>query len=245
MRRAFETVAAVAVLLLLWELLAVVLDLEALPPPGRAFAVFGRDFLGPLGWHLLVSAYRVLAGIALAVLTAVPLGFILGRNPGADRLAAPLIYLVYPVPKIVLLPVLIPLLGIGDASKVLLITLILFFQILLPVRDGARYVPTALVDSVVSLGANTRALYRHVIWPAVLPEMLTALRVASGTAIAVLFFAETISSQEGLGYYIFDALSSWAYPEMYAGIIAMGFLGFLIYTVLDWLERRLCAWKYL
>jgi NitT/TauT family transport system permease protein len=244
-RRAFETGAAVAALLLLWELLAVVLDLEALPPPGRAFAVFGRDFLGPLGWHLLVSAYRVLAGIALAVLTAVPLGFILGRNPAADRLAAPLIYLVYPVPKIVLLPVLIPLLGIGDASKVLLITLILFFQILLPVRDGARYVPAALVDSVISLGANTRALYRHVIWPAVLPEMLTALRVASGTAIAVLFFAETISSQEGLGYYIFDALSSWAYPEMYAGIIAMGLLGFLIYTVLDWLERRLCAWKYL
>ncbi|MEW6572552.1 MAG: ABC transporter permease [Bacillota bacterium] len=244
-RRGFEAVIAVAALFLLWALVASTLKLEALSSPWAAFRVFLRDLNGPLGWHLLVSTYRVLAGIVLSVLTAVPFGFFLGRNPTADRFVTPFIYLLYPVPKIVLLPVLIALLGIGDTTKIFLITLILFFQILLPVRDGVRYVPAALIDSVISLGANTRAIYRHVIWPAVLPDILTALRVASGTAIAVLFFAETISSQEGLGYYIFDALSSWAYPEMYAGIIAMGLLGFLIYTVLDWLERRLCAWKHI
>ncbi|MEW6447089.1 MAG: ABC transporter permease [Bacillota bacterium] len=243
--RGFEPAIAVAVLFFLWELSAKVFRIEALPSPGVAFRVFFRDLTGPLGWHLLVSTYRISAGIILSICTAVPLGFVIGRNPSADRFIAPFIYLLYPVPKIVLLPVLIALLGIGDATKIFLITLILFFQILLPVRDGVRYVPPALIDSVVSLGANPRAIYRHVIWPAVLPEILTALRVASGTAIAVLFFAETISSQEGLGYYIFDALSSWAYPEMYAGIIAMGLLGFSIYKVLDWLEGRLCGWKHI
>ncbi|MCL6560964.1 MAG: ABC transporter permease, partial [Firmicutes bacterium] len=207
--------------------------------------VFVRELPRTLWWHLLVSSYRVLAGIALALLTAVPLGIFIGRYPAADRFATPVISLVYPIPKVVLLPIIMVLLGLGDGAKIFLVTLVLFFQVLIPVRDSARHVPRALVDSVTSLGAGKWAIYRHVIWPAVLPEILTALRIASGTAIAVLFFAETIACQEGLGYYLLDAWTRYAYQEMFAGIIAMGLMGFVIYTVLEVLEYRLCAWKYL
>lgn len=245
MRRTFYALLSTAVLLLLWALLALIVNKPALPSPVIAFKVFFRELPGPLWKHLLVSAYRVLAGIALALATAVPLGLYLGRNQRADRFAAPFVYTVYPVPKIVLLPVVMLLLGLGDAAKIFLITLVLFFQVLIPVRDSTRYVPRALLDSVVSLGAGKMALYRHVIWPTVLPEILTALRVASGTAIAVLFFAETIACQEGLGYYLLDAWTRYAYQEMFAGIIAMGLLGSFIYIVLDWLEHHFCAWKYL
>ncbi|RJX18095.1 MAG: ABC transporter permease [Ammonifex sp.] len=244
MRRWISTIIAVLVLLVFWMILAAVIDKPALPQPFKAFAVFFRELPGLLWRHLLVSTYRVLAGIALAVLTAVPFGLYMGRNAGADRFAAPLVYLVYPIPKIVLLPVIMVLLGLGDSAKIFLITLVLFFQVLIPVRDSSRHVPRALVDSVTSLGAGKWAIYRHVIWPSVLPEVLTALRVASGTAIAVLFFAETIACQEGLGYYLMDAWTRYAYEEMFAGIIAMGLLGFAIYTVLEFLEHRLCAWKY-
>lgn len=243
-RRAGTTLGALLLLLALWALAAAVVRLPALPTPLAAFAVFFRELPGELGRHLLVSSYRVAAGICLAVATAIPVGLAC-RNPAVDRVLSPLIYLIYPVPKIVFLPVVMVLFGLGDGAKILLITLVLFFQILLPVRDGARHIPQALIASVTSLGAGRGALLRHVIWPAVLPEVLTALRIASGTAIAVLFFAETIASQEGLGYYLLDAWTRYAYPELYAGIIAMGLLGFLIYVILEWLERRLCAWKYL
>ncbi|MGB9826400.1 MAG: ABC transporter permease, partial [Desulfofundulus sp.] len=123
------------------------------------------------------------------------------------------------------------------------ITLVVFFQILMATRDAARNVNKAMVLSVASLGAGRLDVYRHVIWPAVLPEVLTALRIGSGTAIAVLFFSESIASQEGLGYYLMDAWSRYAYDEMFAGIIAMGTLGYLLYLCLDWLEKTVCPWK--
>ena len=99
-----------------------------------------------------------------------------------------------------------------------------------------------LLYSVRSLGAGRRALFRFVYLPATLPAALTALRVSIGTAIAVLFFAESFATTSGLGYYII--VESWgrlAYPEMYAGVMAMSLLGLLLYLIVDRLERRLCA----
>lgn len=154
-----------------------------------------------------------------------------------------MIYLLYPLPKIVFLPVVMILLGLGDLSKIFLITLVVFFQILVTTRDAARNVSHAKILAVVSLGAGRLDIYRHVIWPAIIPEIFTALRIGSGTAIAVLFFAESFASSEGLGYYIMDAWTRSAYQEMFAGIIAMGLLGYLLYAGLDALDKKICPWK--
>ncbi|RYD01857.1 hypothetical protein N752_28020 [Desulforamulus aquiferis] len=175
---------------------------------------------------------------------AVPLGMFLGREGKFDRFISPLVYLIYPIPKIVFLPVLMALLGLKDLSKIALIVLVVFFQILVTTRDAARGINNEVIHSVISLGASKGDLYRHVVLPAVIPEVLTSLRIASGTAIAVLFFSETVASQEGLGYYLLDAWSRAAYPEMFAGIIAMGMMGYIIYKGIDLLEKRICQWKY-
>ena len=186
----------------------------------------------------------MLASLVISLILAVPLGMLLGREEKVDRYLAPVIYLLYPIPKIVFLPVLMALLGLQDLSKIALITLVVFFQILVTTRDAARGISNEVVISVQSLGASRRDIYRHVVWPAVIPEVLTSLRIASGTAIAILFFAETVASQEGLGYYLLDAWSRSAYQDMFAGIIAMGLLGFIIYTGLDYLEHHACPWKH-
>lgn len=162
-----------------------------------------------------------------------------------SRLAAPVIYLLYPVPKIVLLPIVLLLFGIGDLSKVLIIALILFFQVLVVVRDAAANIRPELVASVRSLGAGRRAILRFVYLPACLPAALTAVRVSIGTAIAVLFFAESFATTSGLGYYIIS--ETWgrlAYTEMYAGVIAMSLLGLGLYYFVDRLEHRLCPWLF-
>ena len=239
------TITAVIGLLLIWQLLAIILNNPAFPAPLPSFKAFFKEISSGLSEHFLISTYRVAVSLLLSVIFAVPLGMWLGRNKKVDAYAAPLIYLVYPIPKIVFLPVLMVLLGIGNISKIALITLVVFFQILVPIRDAAKGINTAMINSVKSLGAGRWDVYRHVVWPAVLPEILTSLRVASGTAIAILFFAETIVSQEGLGYYLLDAWSRYAFLDMFAGIIAMGLLGFIIYIVLDYIERRSCPWKYL
>ncbi|MBW2286110.1 MAG: ABC transporter permease subunit [Deltaproteobacteria bacterium] len=195
-----------------------------------------------LAWiiHFLASAGRVLAATTLAVFTAVPIGLGLGQIKSLDRIFSPLIAIVYPIPKIVFLPVIYVLLGITDISKIFLIALIIFFQILVVVRDEAANLRPELILSVRSLGAGRRALYRYVYLPASLPAVLTALRVSVGTAIAVLFIAEQSLTTYGLGYYIVvETFQVLLYPEMYAGILAMSLLGLVLYFGIQGLSLHL------
>ncbi|MBU4533011.1 MAG: ABC transporter permease [Eubacteriales bacterium] len=238
-------IIAIAFLLAVWQLLAVVLQLAALPVPGVAFRTFLERIVGDLGIHLQISTYRVVVSIIVSLFLAVPLGLFLGREPRFDAYIAPMIYVVYPVPKIVFLPVIIAIFGLGDFPKILLIVLVIFFQILVTTRDAARKVDQATIDSILSLGASKLQVYRQVIWPAALPDVFTALRIVTGTAIAVLFISETFVSREGLGYFILDAWSRSKWDEVYAGIIAMGLLGIVLYGLLDYLDRKVCRWKHL
>ncbi len=232
-------------LLIAWQLLAMALRTEILPGPWTVLQALVRETPRRLGRHFLVSGWRVVASILLSMLLAVPAGLVLGQSRKLDRVFSPAVYIVYPIPKIVFLPVILLFMGIGELSKIFMIFLILFFQILVVVRDQASALRPELIYSVRSLGAGRRALFRFVYLPATIPAALTALRVSVGTAIAVLFFAESFATTSGLGYYIM--VESWgrlAYPEMYAGVVAMSVLGLLLYFIVDRLERRLAPWLF-
>lgn len=239
-----DVVLALAALLLSWQILAGLAQLPILPPAHRVLSVFFRELTGELGRHLGASLYRVVLSIALAVLLAAPAGLVLGQNPGLNRFFAPFIYLLYPIPKVVLAPIMLLLLGVGELAKISLIFLILFFQILVLVRDSAAAIHPALLLSVRSLGAGRRALLRFVYLPASIPAILTAVRQSIGTAVAVLYVAELFATRWGLGYYIYlQGSTLFDYPAMYAGILAMGMLGLGLYFVVDVLERHLCRWR--
>lgn len=234
---------AMVAILGVWELLAVAVGQATLPDPPTVVVAFAVALPRGLAWHALISLYRVALATLLAVAAAAPVGLALGQSPRWDRFVAPMVYLTYPVPKIVLLPILLIFLGLGDASKVAIIFLILFFQVLVVVRDASHSVRPELVHSVRSLGARRRQLLRYVYLPACLPAILTSLRVSVGTAIAVLFFVESFGTSSGLGYYII--VESWgrmAYAQMYAGVLAMSLLGVGLYFILDLLQKRLCGW---
>lgn len=234
---------AVLVLLLSWQILSVILDTPALPPPAEALISFKSIFGSDLLRHLQVSLYRVTLSLIIAAVLGVPLGLFLGKNKKADLLSAPFIYLTYPVPKVVFLPIFMILLGIGNVSKIVMITLIVFYQIVVTTRDASRNLPREYVMSVRSLRASEGEIYHHVYFPACLPSILTALRLGLGTAMAVLFLAETYATREGIGFFIMDSWSSLAYDKMFAGIIAMGLMGFGLYLLLDIAEKLLCPWE--
>jgi ABC-type nitrate/sulfonate/bicarbonate transport system permease component len=243
MRRRDLLLATLA-LLAVWQIAAMLLHMPILPSPLVVMREFFQELLaGHLMPHFLASLWRVVAGMALAVLAAVPAGLVIGGSPRLNRIFSPVIYLLYPIPKVVFVPILLLFLGIGDISKIAIIFLILFFQILVLVRDQAAGLPPQLIQSLRSLGAGRRALFRYVYLPASLPAILTALRQSVGTAVAVLYIAELFATRYGLGYYIYyNGATLLNYPAMYAGVVAMSLLGLLLYFGIDWQEKRLVPW---
>lgn len=225
-----------------WWLTAIIVDSPALPTPADTFGVLGANAsaLVPYFW---TSTYRVVLSLVIGTAFAVPLAHACARNRVLDTLFAPVLYLLYPIPKVVLLPILLVLLGLADAPKIALISLTVFFQVLVAVRDAVRAVPENAVLSARALGAGRWGVYRHVVVPATVPAVFTSLRIGVGTAIAVLFIAEAMAGSTGLGYFIMQSWSMVNYPRMFAGIIALALLGLVLYAVFDLLERVLTRWR--
>ncbi len=244
--RWFSYLLSVTALLLLWQVVAWSLHSRLLPGPFAVITMLGSEMLSALFWeHTGASFLRITAGLAIAFVTAVPLGLVLGSSQRFDNLLEPVVSLVYPIPKIVLLPLILLVFGLGNMSKIVLIALIIFFQLLLPVRDSARQINREMIVSFRSLGGNRRQFVRHVVLPSSMPGIFTALRLGTGTAIAVLFFAESLSARAGLGYYILNAWGRADYTAMFVGMIALSLVGVFYYEVFAVLERRICPWRHL
>jgi len=242
MRRFVSYMLALVVILLGWHLTSLALNSPALPTPVQTLPML-QKFAPQLAPDFFISFYRVIAAMFLGTVIAMPLGLAVGRSPRLDALLAPILYILYPIPKIVLLPVLLVLLGLADAPKIVLIAITIFFQVLVTVRDAAKAVPMGAVLSVRSLGASRLDIFAHVVVPSSLPDLFTALRISSGTAVAILFFAEAIAGSTGLGYFIVDSWAMINYPRMFAGIILMALLGVVLYEAFDFAERRLTRWR--
>jgi NitT/TauT family transport system permease protein len=236
--------AAALFLLIGWQVSALIAGELIIPAPAKVFSLLLAEVQTAIFWmHLKASVLRILAALLISFFSAVPLGLFLGATPALDRLSRPLIYLSYPIPKIVLLPVIFLIFGLGDGGKIAMLSLILFFQLLITSRDAAREISPQMRYSLLSLGGTKRHLYAHVIIPSSLPGVFSALRVATGTVVAVLFFVESIGTRYGMGFYILDAWGRAYTPQIFVGILVLAGLGVLLYESFDLLERSVCRWK--
>lgn len=233
---------AVVFIVVGWWITAELVNSPALPSPLATFDVLSQNAaaLVPYFW---TSAYRVIMSLVIGTALAVPIAHVCARSRLLDSLFAPVLYLLYPIPKVVLLPILLVLFGLADAPKIVLISLTVFFQVLVAVRDAVRAVPESAVLAIRSLGGTRLDEYRHVVVPSTMPAVFTSLRIGVGTAIAVLFIAEAMAGSTGLGYFIMQSWSMVNYPRMFAGIIAMALLGVVLYALFDLAERRLTRWR--
>jgi NitT/TauT family transport system permease protein len=244
LKKLISVLLALLFFALLWHGLSLLVRRPFLPGPGEAAAALVRlAGEGTLSRHLGASLSRILWSLAASCIPAAALGIAAGRLPRLNRLISPVIYLLHPLPKAAFLPVIMLFFGLGEVSKIFLLSFTIFSQILVTMRDTARQVPPELLDSVRSLGAGRGDLLRHAVIPSVLPGFFTGLRVSLGTAIAVLFLAETFASESGLGYLIVDAWTRVAYREMYAAILSLSLLGLLLFALTDFLEKIFCPWE--
>lgn len=228
--------------LALWYFLHILVNSPIIPNPINAIAEFLILIRGELLIHVSVSLFRIVIAVIISLIFGVSIGLFLGLNEKYDEFISPIVYLLYPIPKIAFLPVLMILFGLGNTSKILLITIIIFFQILVTTRDSVKGLSKELFYSIKSLGANKIQIYRHLILPSVLPKLLTALRISISTSIAVLFFAENFATRYGIGYFIMDSWTRVDYTQMFAGILAISLLGLMVFKFIDILENKLCIW---
>jgi NitT/TauT family transport system permease protein len=239
-----QIIAAAIVICAVWWAAAVLLKRPFLPSPWLTFTQFSENLhKGIFQIHVLASARRVFLALLVAGPLAWMLGLLAGRVRFFDNFFAPIIYFFHPLPKVAFLPILMLFLGLGDASKVVLMGLVIFGQLFVTGRDAAKSIAPALLDSVKILGFSRFSIIRLAIVPSTTPSLLSALRVSLGTAIAVLFLSETFASVDGLGWYIMDAWSRVDYPDMYAAILALSLFGLILYLVIDAIEAYLLRWR--
>ncbi|GAA5417302.1 putative aliphatic sulfonates transport permease protein SsuC [Paraliobacillus ryukyuensis] len=241
----FKTIYASLFVLIIWYILHLIIKSNIIPNPFQTILVFIQLLQDDLLIHLAVSLTRIVFSIIIAVFCGGTIGLYLGMHEKYDLFFGPVIYLLFPLPKIAFLPVFMILFGLGNTSKIVLITTIIFFQILVTTRDSTKGLSREIFYSISSLGANKWQIYKHVVIPAALPKLFTALRISIGTSISVLFFAENYATTYGIGYFIMDSWTRVDYVEMFAGIIAISLLGLFIFKIIDYAERYFCKWALL
>ena len=194
-------------------------------------------------YHILYSLYRILGAIFVSLIIGIPLGILIGRSVLFDKIISPIVYLLYPIPKIAFLPIFMVMFGIGDKSKIILMVTIIVFQILIVTRDAVNEIDNDVLISAKVMKFSKVDTITKVILPSIAPKIFSSLRVSIGIAISALFFSENYATKYGLGYYIMNSWSMVDYKGMFAGILALSIMSLIIFKIIDLLETKICPWK--
>jgi len=240
---------AACVVLAVWWLAAHVLFIirgySVLPTPPETVRM-GLTRIGELASAFGSSALRFLISLVVAFGLAVPVGLVVGFSRRLHQYVSPLVYLTYPIPPVALLVFLYMAFRTGEAVRVFVVTMALFFQLLVAAMGAARQIPPSYVTSVRSAGASKWGLYRHVVLPATLPSVLTAARVSVGLGITLLYIVENTigavgGARSGLGRFI----EWYKHPAIsLSGVVGLALMGLVFYTALELLDRWLCRWRH-
>lgn len=244
--RVTKPLLAFVLLLGFWELAPRVgiVDEVFLPPFSTVVEAFAELVAnGQMGEHVSASLTRSLVGFSIALVIAVPVGIAIAWYKPVSDFLNPVLELFRNTAALALLPVFVLILGIGETSKIALISYATFFPILLNTITGVRTVDPLLIKSAVSLGFSPIQLFAKVILPAAIPSIFTGIRMAAAGSILVLIAAEMVGARAGLGYLITAAQQNFQIPQMYAGIVAISLIGLGFNFALVALERRLSRWR--
>ncbi len=227
---------------ILWFIAALIFQNKALPNPIDVYKMMPKTMAAGMGSHIWASLRRVVIGTIISLVLGLAGGMLTAASKRTNRILEPLLYLSYPIPKLALLPIVMIIFGIGEAAKIVMIVLIIVFQLMISVRDAIRRIPKENFYVLASLGAGRSQYTRHVILPGILPDLFSALRITVGIAISVLFVTETFGTDKGLGFFIVDAWMRVDYITMYAGIVAISVIGFLLFLLIDLADAYFCKW---
>lgn len=238
-------VAGVLAVLAIWEAIcrAGIVSALYLPAPSAIVETGWQMILsGELGRSVAASMYRIILGFLAGGIIGILLGLLMGFSKVAGAIGNPLVYSVYAIPKIALLPLFILWLGIGELSKVTIIALGVFFPVVINTYAGVRNVDPLLVKVAVSFKVKRINVIRKVILPAALPTIFAGLKLAAGMSLLLLVSAEMIAAKEGIGSLILHYGDLMLTTKLMVGVLTISILGLIFNRGLDWLEKKLLPW---
>lgn len=192
--------------------------------------------------EILPSLQRLVVAFGIACFAGVGLGLLLGVMTRVDDAVRPIIEFLRATPGVAILPVMILLLGLDDSMKIAIIALVATWPILLNTVDGVRSVEPVLHQVAAGYRIRLADRIRFLILPAASPQIFAGARTALAISVVAMVIAEMVGTPGGIGYYILDAQRGFKITSMWAGIIALGILGYLLNKLFALLERRALAW---
>ena len=232
-------IAFVMALLILWQIAVIRHSDQLLPGPLAVVKAIGE-----LLWHgllikyVVASLFRVTWGFAVAALLAIPLGLMIGWYRRGEMACNPLVQIFRPISPLAWIPLAILWFGVGDLAAIFLIFVGCFFPLLLTAMSAVHNIPSVYINIGRNFGLSTPQFIYRVLYPAVVPQLITGSRITMGIAWLVVVAAEMISVNSGLGFLIIDARNAGnRYDLVIAGMVLIGVIGLLLDLGMRSLER--------
>ncbi len=227
----------------LWFLVGV-LDLKGIPSPLEVWRAGVRSAQsGVLVADIVASLQRVLTGLVLGVLCAIPVAFAMGWYRIARAVMEPWIQFLRTVPPIALIPLVVVLFGIGEVPKIMIIFFAAFLTAIISIYQGVVDTDRTLINAARVLGASDRDVFLRVVVPAAMPFVFVGIRIALAASWSTLVASELVAAQRGLGYRMQIAGLYFDLPTIYLNILVIGMFGFLMDRILLLFEGRLLGWQ--
>jgi len=230
-----------------WEALAGARILNPLtfPLPSRIFSEFIFHFSdGEMPLQVAQTFYRMAIGYALAIATAIPLGILMGYTKFFYNLLEPVIEFLRPLPPPAIIPILMVLMGTGDDMKIVVIFFGCFFPIMVNTLDGVLSTDPVLVNTARTYQMSTGGIMRKIILPSTSPYILSGMRVALPMSLIMAITAEILGGgRNGIGFFINWNYQSFDYTAMFAGIILIGIVGYILNLIFKVVENKYMAWN--
>jgi NitT/TauT family transport system permease protein len=233
--------------LLLWELAARLawIDTRFFPAPTAVIASFGGLIeTGELWIHLWASLQRLFWGFLVGGAPALVLGIAMGLNRPIRALIDPLISATYPIPKSAILPLILLIFGLGEASKIVMVALGVFYPVLINTMSGVIQIDKIYLDVGKNFKASRWQVFRTIALPGAMPSIMAGIKLGVGMGLILIAISEMIGAKEGIGYMIWNAWQILTVETMYVGLTVIALLGFLFNTSLNLIESRILPWKH-
>lgn len=233
-------------LLLLWELSARagLIDTRFFPAPSSVAAkLFDLTKSGELWINLSASLQRLFWGSLLGGIPALVIGIVMGLYRPLRVAIDPLISATYPVPKSAILPLVLLIFGLGEASKIVMVALGVFYPVVINTVTGVRQIDKIYLDVGKNFRAGRWQTFRGIALPGALPSIMAGMKLGIGMGLILIVIAEMVGAKTGIGYMIWDAWQVLSVETMYVGLIVISILGFLLTLVLNEIEGWILPWK--